>query len=185
MHTEGGGATPAFSGWLVYSSCEGVPLLQSPELRAPCPLCYVSFVFFFSCLFIIQFVSLFSLGGGQSVQGSLLICPRVVCGSTVCRLAHLVVCSPKQVRSWYLAAQEPSWFLHLMWSGDAISGLGVWRCQCFASFWWFFLQGVSPASLQDFTLGSMHPPSSHHLGTSPSLFFNGLFNKKYHWLWKY
>jgi hypothetical protein len=33
-------------------------------------------------------------------------------------------------------------------------GLGVWQCQSFASYWWFFLQSVSPASLQDFTLGS-------------------------------
>jgi hypothetical protein len=30
----------------------------------------------------------------------------------------------------------------------------VWRCWRFASSWWFFLQGVSPASLQNFTLGS-------------------------------
>jgi hypothetical protein len=37
-------------------------------------------------------VSLFSLGGGQSVQGAMLIWPRVVCGSTACCLAHLVVC---------------------------------------------------------------------------------------------
>jgi hypothetical protein len=35
---------------------------------------------------------LFSLGGGQSVQEAMLIWPRVVCGSTACHLAHLVVC---------------------------------------------------------------------------------------------
>jgi hypothetical protein len=33
-----------------------------------------------------------------------------------------------------------------MWSGDAMCGLGVWRCQSFASSWWFFLHGVSPVS---------------------------------------
>jgi hypothetical protein len=33
-------------------------------------------------------------------------------------------------------------------------GLGVWRSRSFAPSWWFFLQSVSPASLQDFTLGS-------------------------------
>jgi hypothetical protein len=38
-------------------------------------------------------------------------------------------------------------------------GLGVWRSS-FASSWWFFLQGASPASLQDFTLGSMLSASS-------------------------
>jgi hypothetical protein len=35
---------------------------------------------------------LFSLGGGLSVQGAMLIWPRVVCGSSTCHLAHLVVC---------------------------------------------------------------------------------------------
>jgi hypothetical protein len=37
------------------------------------------------------FFSLFSLGGGQSVQGAMLIWPRVVCGSTMYHLAYLVV----------------------------------------------------------------------------------------------
>jgi hypothetical protein len=48
------------------------------------------------CVFFIVIVSsfffLFSLGGVWSVQGAMLIWPRVVCGSTTCRLAHLVVC---------------------------------------------------------------------------------------------
>jgi hypothetical protein len=43
-------------------------------------------------LLIIQFFFLFSLGGGWSVQGDILIWPRVFCGSTAYRLAHLVVC---------------------------------------------------------------------------------------------
>jgi hypothetical protein len=34
---------------------------------------------------------------------------------------------PKQSGSWCLAAREPSWSLHLTWSGDAMHGLGVWR----------------------------------------------------------
>jgi hypothetical protein len=37
-------------------------------------------------------VSLFSLGGGRSVQGAMLIWPRDIFGSTAYRLAHLVVC---------------------------------------------------------------------------------------------
>jgi hypothetical protein len=36
----------------------------------------------------------------------------------------------------------------------------VRRSQSFASSQWFFLQGVSPASLQDFTLGSTLSASS-------------------------
>jgi hypothetical protein len=43
-------------------------------------------------LLIIQIFFLFSLGGGRSVQGAMLIWPRIVCGSTVCSFAHLVVC---------------------------------------------------------------------------------------------
>jgi hypothetical protein len=47
-----------------------------------------------SCVFIVLIayysVSLFSLGGGWSVHGALLIWPRIVCGSTAYCLAHLV-----------------------------------------------------------------------------------------------
>jgi hypothetical protein len=70
------------------------------------------------------------------------------------------LCLPKWSGRWCLAAQEPSWFLHLRWHKDAMHGLGVWKCWRFAFSWWFFLQGVSPVSLQDFTLGSMLSASS-------------------------
>jgi hypothetical protein len=46
---------------------------HSLELRAPCPLCYVSLFFFSSCLFIIQFVCFFFFsflpGLGSVCQG--------------------------------------------------------------------------------------------------------------------
>jgi hypothetical protein len=74
---------------LQLACCEGFP---SPPFgsQGTSPSLLVSFLLL---LFIIQFVfSLFSLGGGRSVQGAMLIWLRVVCGSTVCRLAHLVVC---------------------------------------------------------------------------------------------
>jgi hypothetical protein len=57
-------------------------------------------------------VSLFSLGGGRSVQVAMLIWPKVVCGST----AYCLPCGlrlPKQFGHWHLAAREPSWFLRL------------------------------------------------------------------------
>jgi hypothetical protein len=38
-------------------------------------------------------------------------------------------------------------------TGNAVHWLEVWRGQSFASSLWFSLQGMSPASLQDFTLG--------------------------------
>jgi hypothetical protein len=49
-------------------------------------------------------------------------------------------CLPKPSgRCHLVAAWEPSWFLRLTWSGDAMCGLGVWRSQSFVSSWWFFL----------------------------------------------
>jgi hypothetical protein len=108
--------------WLVYLKFrEGLLLPPSSALRVPCPLCYMSF-------FVVVVYSVwvfFPLGGGQSVQGAMLIWPTVVCGSTTCCLAHLVVCFSRASRSWCLVAWEPSWFLHLMWSGDARHRLGV------------------------------------------------------------
>jgi hypothetical protein len=81
---------PDFSSWLVYLQFrEGLPLPTSLVLRVSRPLCYVSFLLL---LLIIQFFFLFSMDGGQSVQRAMLVCPRAVCGSTACCLAHLVVC---------------------------------------------------------------------------------------------
>jgi hypothetical protein len=45
----------------------------------------------FIVLIAYYLVSLFSPGGGQSIQGAMLIWPRDVCGSTTYNLAHLVV----------------------------------------------------------------------------------------------
>jgi hypothetical protein len=67
----------------------GFFLPPSSVLRAPCHLCYMSFLLL---LLIIQFFFFFPLGGGWSVQGAMLIWPMVVCGSTTCRLTHLAVC---------------------------------------------------------------------------------------------
>jgi hypothetical protein len=51
-------------------------------------------VFFFSaaCLLFSWLFSLFSPGWGSACPGAMLIWPRVVCGSTMYCLAHLVVC---------------------------------------------------------------------------------------------
>jgi hypothetical protein len=87
--------TLAVSGQLVY--------LQFTWGSAPSPLSGSQgilpsllhvFFFFSSCLFIIQFVFFLfpPWVGGQSVQ-AMLICPRVLCGSTACHLfAHLRIC---------------------------------------------------------------------------------------------
>jgi hypothetical protein len=59
----------------------GIPLHPSSELRRP--TLFIVLIAYYS-------VSLFSLGGIWSVQGPMLIWPRVVCGSTMYPLAHLV-----------------------------------------------------------------------------------------------
>jgi hypothetical protein len=77
-------AAPAFSSQLVRISPS-----PSSALRVSRPLCYVSFLLL---LLIIQvFFLFFYLGRGWSVQGAMLIWPRIVCGSTTYHLAHLVV----------------------------------------------------------------------------------------------
>jgi hypothetical protein len=153
-------ATPAFSSRLVYLQFmwgSAPPPLYgrachrgkhpSPYSRiqgAPPSLPHVQF---FNCLFIIQVFFV----GQESVcpRGLCWFFPRVAVGEPCA--TYLLTCgSAKRVRSWYLAAQEPSWFLRIPWCGGAMCRLGVWRCQSFASSWWLFLTGVSPASQENF-----------------------------------
>jgi hypothetical protein len=59
---------PSPAGLFIYCSCEGVPLPNSPELRAPYPLCYV---FFFQLLvyYSVWFFFLFFPGQGSVCPG--------------------------------------------------------------------------------------------------------------------
>jgi hypothetical protein len=78
--------TPAFSGRLVYLQFrEGLPLPPLWCSEHPSSLLCVFFVAAYYS------TSLFFLGGSQSVQGAMLIWPGIVCGSTMCHLAHLMV----------------------------------------------------------------------------------------------
>jgi hypothetical protein len=90
--TGGSGATPAFSGQLVYLKFAwGIapsPLFGAQGARPS----LLRLFFFFQLLVYYSVFFLFSLGWGQFVQGAMLTCPRVFCGSTTCHLAHLVVC---------------------------------------------------------------------------------------------
>jgi hypothetical protein len=64
-------------------------------------------------LLIIQFL-FFPWVGGQSVQGAMLVWPRVVCESTTYRLAHLWSMSSQAIWMQHLVANwEPSCFLCL------------------------------------------------------------------------
>jgi hypothetical protein len=126
-----GTVTPAFSGWLVYLQfCEGLPLPPFGTQGTPPSLLHV---FFCCCCFS------FFPGWGSVCTGGCAIWPRVVCGSIMYCLAHLVVCVSQAGRKWHLVAWEPSWFLRLPWSWDAMRRLVVWRNWSFVSSRWFFL----------------------------------------------
>jgi hypothetical protein len=78
--------SPARPVLLIYSSARDSPPPLFGAQDTPSSLLCV-----FIVLIAYYSVSLFSLGGGQSVQGATLIWPRDVCGSTTYHLAHLVV----------------------------------------------------------------------------------------------
>jgi hypothetical protein len=77
---------------VIYSSGKDFP---PPLFSAQCAPPSLQHVFI--ALIAYYSVSLFSLSGGWSVQGAMLIWPRVVCGSTTYRLAHLVRFFPSRV----------------------------------------------------------------------------------------
>jgi hypothetical protein len=89
---------------LVYLQfCEGFPFTTFGTQGAPPSLLCV-----FIVLIAYYSLSLFSLGGGWSVQGAMLIWPRVFCGSTAYRLAHLVVCVfPSHLGIWQWLGVPP------------------------------------------------------------------------------
>jgi hypothetical protein len=79
-------AAPALSGqaWFVYLQFqEGFPSTPFSAQSAPPSLLHV-----FIVLIAYYSVSLFSPGGGHSVQGAMLIWPKVVCRSIVYHLAY-------------------------------------------------------------------------------------------------
>jgi hypothetical protein len=131
-------ATPAFSGQLAYLEfCEGLPLPPFGTQGAPPSLLCVFFVVF---AYYSIFFSFFP-GWGS-------VCPGGCADLAQCCLwkYHVPLSSPcvLHLPKWYgccclAAAREPSWFLCLMWNGNVMHGLGVWRSERFASSWWFFL----------------------------------------------
>jgi hypothetical protein len=144
---------PAF----LFTILGGIPLPFSSVLRVPHPLCYVSLLFL---LIIIQFLSFPRVGAGLS-GGYADLAQDCLWEYCVPLSSPCGPCLSKQSGRWHLVvAQEPSWFLHSMSSGDALHRLEVWRGQSFASSQWPCLKGVSPASLQDFTLGDTLSASS-------------------------
>jgi hypothetical protein len=138
----------------------GFPLPLSSALRAPFPLCSMSFLLL---LLIIQlFFFLFSLGRGQSVQGAMLVWPRIVCGSTAYHLAHLVVrVSPRRLGAavWRRCGSPPGFSVQC----EVEMLCAGWRCggvKVLPLLGGLSCKVLSPASLQDFTLGGTLSASS-------------------------
>jgi hypothetical protein len=150
----GGAASPTFSCWLVYSQLEWELLLPLSQKSGPHHLFAKCLFFFSSCLFIIQIVFFFFYPWvGVSLS-------RGLCWFTVCCLAHLVVSVfPNSLGDGIWLCRSPPGFSVYHGVG-MLCGLVVCRSWSFSSSCWFFLKGVSPVSLQDFTLGSMLSPSS-------------------------
>jgi hypothetical protein len=121
---------------LQLACCEGFPLpclwcSGCPALFATCLFC--CYCLFFSFSFFPGW-GLVCPGGNADLARGCLWEYRIPLSSS-CDL-HL----PKPSGCCRLVvAWEPSWFLWLMWSGDAMWKLEVWRSQSFASSWWFFL----------------------------------------------
>jgi hypothetical protein len=98
------GASPAHRACL-FTVLGRIPFLQSLALCVPHPLSHVSLLFL---LLTSQF--LFSLGLGQSVQGAMLLWPRVVCGSTTVLWSSPCPHFPKLSGQGQLAARGPPCF---------------------------------------------------------------------------
>jgi hypothetical protein len=97
------------------------PLLWCTQSTLP-PLLHVPFLFlvYYSVFFF------FFAGWGQSLQGVCWFIPGVAVW--IPHSAYLLTCwsaSPKQVWTWCLVAREPSCFLSILWSGEALYSLVV------------------------------------------------------------
>jgi hypothetical protein len=162
---------------------------QSSVLRAPQLLSCVSLLFL---LLITQFLFFIQVYVGLS-RGLCCSGPGFVCRSTVVPQSSPGPLLPMPSWSWPLAAQGPSSFLCLMWGGDSLLHLEVWRGQSYAFSQWLCLQNVSPASLQDFTIGgslsasSLYLPSwnpIHHVCFIPSSYDGTWVDYRSQILWK-
>jgi hypothetical protein len=101
-------ASPARPSLFIYSSGKDSPPPLFGAQGAPPSLLHV-----FIVLIAYYSVSLFSPGGGWSVQEAMLFWPRIVCGSTMYHLAHLVHVSPSHLGVGDWQPRGPSGFLHL------------------------------------------------------------------------
>jgi hypothetical protein len=168
-----GPPTPTFSGRLCsFKICVGA--CSSPfsgALKAPHPLCYVSFsvlCLLFSFLFFV-----FSRAGVMS-RGLYWFIPGVVVG--VPGAAYLLtfgLCLPSMFGVGIWGVREASWFLSATWHGEALCWLGVWGVRVLLLLGGFsfqvWLKSLSKVSALQSSCYLL-PPSSHHIG-SPQFSF--------------
>jgi hypothetical protein len=107
-------------GLFIYSSGkDSLPPIFSAQGAPPC------FMSVFIILIAYYSVSLFSPGGGKkSVQGAMLLWPRLVCGVPWYHKAHLVHVFPSLLGSGDWQPRSPP--------GDSLHWLEVWRGQSYA-----------------------------------------------------
>jgi hypothetical protein len=134
---------PSPASLFIYSSRRDFPLPS--VLRAPHPLCYMSLLL----LLITQFLFFFPWVGVGLSRGLCLSGPGLSVEYCVLLISPCGPHLPKLSGRWHLvAAQGPSWFLHLMGSGDTLYRLEVWRGSKFCLFSVFFsvkyISSVSP-----------------------------------------
>jgi hypothetical protein len=128
--------------WLVYLVPGGIPLPTFGTQGAPPSLLCV-----FIVLIAYYSVSLLSPGWWSVCPGGYTDLVQGCLWEYCILLSSPCPCFPKPSGHRHLVAQGPSWFLRLMWCGDALRRLEVWRGQSFASSRWPCLQVVSPVSL--------------------------------------
>jgi hypothetical protein len=103
---------PALSSpaWL-FTVLGGISSLPTAELRAPRPLCYVSFLLL---LLIIRGFFLSSLGGSVCPGGYADLAQSCLWKYHIPLSSPCGLRLPQLSRCWHLVAvREPSWFLHL------------------------------------------------------------------------
>jgi hypothetical protein len=122
-----------------------IPFPQSLALSAPYPISCVSLLLL---LLITQFL-FFPRGEVSLSRGLCCSGPGLSVGVPRYHEAHLVCVFPSRLGA---SDRGPSLFLSLMWSGDSLPWLEVWRGQSFVFSQWLCLLSVSLASLQDFTI---------------------------------
>jgi hypothetical protein len=134
---------------LFTESLHGEQLLAPPPfssaLKAPCLLCCMPFPVPY-----LLFSFFWGGGGGQSVQGSLLVYTKGGCESTMCCLfAHLLVCISQAGLGPASGGMGALLICQCKMVWKAFVPAGSSGSQSFSS-WCFFLPSVAPVSQQDF-----------------------------------